>query len=523
MPPIDTAKLLENWTILYPALCLAVGGLIVLICDLVMPSKMLGFSRVLWTLTSLGSIAVAGHYLAQQWAEFAGKPVSAFGGSIVADKFSLVYSAILLATAFLAVLLSARMKDDDASGYQALLLWGTMGMLILVSATSLMTVFLGLEILSLALYVMVAFARGDAKSKEAAFKYLILGSVAAGFLLFGFGLLYGAAGGTGFAQIAAYIKGTAVLGAYFKVGLGLALVGLAFKLALVPFHMWAPDVYEGAPAPVTALMSVGTKAAAFAALVRFLVVAVPAADATKYLIPLFVLAILSMFIGALGAMRQDNIKRLMAYSGIGHAGYLFLALAGLGQDGITASAYYLATYLFTSMGVFAVINWMTGEGGDLADLKYYRGLFFRRPAICFALSLFMFSLVGLPPAAGFTGKLLLAIAAVKQGVAGSVWAWAMLTALILTSGMSAFAYIRVILVMFQQSEDEAYAHGHGAHPAHGGAGAQAEVAATSDAATLVEGTGSLTAGLVLLVSLVGTLYLGLAPAGVIDLMGNLLK
>lgn len=515
MPPIDTAKLLENWNILHPAICLAVGALVVLLFDLILPASLLGVNRVIWTLTSLGSVTVAGYYLAQQWGEFSDQPVSAFGGAVVADKFSLVYSAILLATAFLALLLSARMKDDDASGYQALLLWGTMGMLVLVSATSLMTVFLGLEILSLALYVMVAFARGDAKSKEAAFKYLILGSVAAGFLLFGFGLIYGSAGGTGFAQIAAYINSATALSAYFKVGLGLALVGLAFKLALVPFHMWAPDVYEGAPAPVTAFMSVGTKSAAFAALVRFLVVAVPPADTTKYLIPLFVLAILSMFIGGLGAMKQNNIKRLMAYSGISHAGYLFLALAGLGSDGITAGAYYLATYLFTSMGVFAVINWMTGEGGDLADLKYYRGLFFRRPAICFALSLFMFSLVGLPPAAGFTGKLLLAIAAVKQGIGGSVWAWAMLTALILTSGMSAYAYIRVILVMFQQSGEEAYAHGHGSP-------AQAEVAATSDAATLVEGTGSLTVGLVLVASLIGTLYLGVAPAGVIDLMGNLL-
>lgn len=520
MPPIDTSMLLDNWTILHPALCLAAGALVVLLIDLIMPPGLAEFGRSLWTLTSLGAVALGGYRLSQQWAEIAEKPVSAFGGAIVADKFSLVYSAILLGTALLALLLSVKIKDEDSSGYQALLLWATTGMLILVSAASLMTVFLGLEILSLALYVMVAFTRGDAKSKEAAFKYLILGSVAAGFLLFGFGLIYGVAGGTGFAQIAAYINGAAVPGGYFKVGLGLALVGFAFKLALVPFHMWAPDVYEGAPAPVTAFMSVGTKAAAFAALVRFLTVAAPAEDVTKYLIPLFVLAILSMFIGSLGAMRQNNIKRLMAYSGIGHAGYLFLALAGLGSDGVTASAYYLATYLFTSMGVFAVISWMSGEGEDLADLRSYRGLFFRRPAICFALSLFMFSLVGLPPAAGFTGKLLLATAAVKQGVSGGYWAWLMLTSLILTSGMSAFAYIRVILVMFQQG-DEAVGSAHG-HDSHGGAAARAEVAAAHDSA-LSEGSGSVSAALVLLVSLLGTLYLGVIPAGVIELMENLLK
>ncbi|MFZ5825285.1 MAG: NADH-quinone oxidoreductase subunit N, partial [Bacillota bacterium] len=333
---------------------------------------------------------------------------------------------------------------------------------------------------------------------EAALKYFVLGSVAAAFLLFGFALIYGATGTMNLTEITGYTKDLATKvgwapGLYFKVGIGLSIVGFAFKMALVPFHIWAPDVYQGAPTPVTAYMSIGTKAAAFAAMARLLVAAVPEAQQIGFLLPLSVLAAVSMIVGAAVGIWQSDLKRLMAYSGIANAGYLIMAIPGLGEDGLSAAAYYLAAYGFTAMGIFAIVRVLEEEGVEGAKLENLSGLFYRRPGLAVALALFLFSLTGLPPAGGFIGKFFLAMAAVNGG------AWIVLTGLMLSTGISAYVYLRVIGIAFKKVE------GKGEKAAMAGAQSVYSPAVTS-------------AKVVLAIAVVGTLLLGLLPGPVADLM-----
>ncbi|HWI52043.1 MAG TPA: proton-conducting transporter membrane subunit, partial [Symbiobacteriaceae bacterium] len=320
----------HDYLLAAPLLALAAGALVILLLDLLIDRK----SQSVWYVAGVGAVATAGYYL---WQLRGAAETKGFFGAMTMDRFALVFSAILLGAILLTVLLSMGRSEDDKSGYLALVLWAGMGMLMMVSAGSLMTIFLGLELLSLALYVAVAFDPKRPAAKEAAFKYFVLGSVASSFILFGFALIYGVTGSMNLATIA----GLAQVGnLYYKVGIGLTLVGFGFKLALVPFHVWAPDVYQGAPTPTTAFMSVGTKAAAFATAARFLIAVVPASVQGRVLLPLAVLAAASMLLGSTVGMWQTDLKRLMAYSGIAHAGYLIMAIPGLGAAGVSAAAYY---------------------------------------------------------------------------------------------------------------------------------------------------------------------------------------
>ena len=471
--------------VLGPLLSVAVGAQVALIIDLLLPARQ---GRLWWYVASLLAVVLGLYYT---WANWGTPTTSIYNGAFISDRFSLSYSAILLGAALFTLLLSVRRHEEDTSGYLALVLWATMGMMVLGGAGNLMSIFLGLELLSLGLYVVVGFRPGVPAAREAAFKYFVLGSVASAFLIFGFALVYGFAGTTDLAGIGAAL-GKSGPDLFFKAGVAMALVGFGFKLALVPFHMWAPDAYEGAPSAITGFMSVGTKAGAFAALSRFLFSVFGGhADAGAYLLPLLVLAALSMLVGALGALQQSNLKRLLAYSGIAHAGYLFLALPGLSAEGFGAGAFYLLTYLFTNMGAFAVIAWMGTERGDGSDLSHYQGLFTRKPWLAWLFTIFLFSLTGLPPTAGFMGKLLLARAA----VAGANWL--LLGMLIVTTGISAFAYLRVIKVMWGKPEM---------------AGAQATAAVAAPAAdglspALVRGAITLA----LILATWGTLQLGIFP------------
>lgn len=469
--------------VLGPLLSMAAGALVVLVIDLLLPARQ---GRIWWYLASVAAVLLGLYYTTANW----GSPAAGiYNGAFISDRFTLAYNYILLGAALFTVLLSVRRSEEDVSGYLALVLWATMGMMVLAGAGNLMTIFLGLELLSLGLYVVVGFRPQHPAAREAAFKYFVLGSVASAFLIFGFALLYGSTGSTDLAAI-----GTAVAknGAdiFFKAGMALALVGFGFKLALVPFHMWAPDAYEGAPSAITGFMSVGTKAGAFAALTRFLFsIFGHYASAGTYLLPLLVLAALSMLVGSLGALQQTNLKRLLAYSGIAHAGYLFLALPGLSAEGFGAGAFYLLSYLFTNMGAFAVIAWMGLEGGDGADLSQYQGLFSRKPALAWLFTLFLFSLTGLPPAAGFMGKLLLAKAAMAGGN------WLLLGMLLVTTGISAFAYLRVIKAMW------------GRPAMAGGQDVAAAPAETALSPGLVKGA----IAVALLLAVWGTLQLGILP------------
>ncbi|MGE5589125.1 MAG: NADH-quinone oxidoreductase subunit N [Bacillota bacterium] len=510
MPAVDI-----NFSLVAPLIALAAGALVVLVFDLVLPARAaVGW----WYAASLGAIALSGYYTWSLWPQVAGGgTLSAYAGAFVADRFSLVMNAILLGTALFTVLLSTVRSEEDMSGYLALILWAAMGMMVLAGSGNLMTVFLGLEIFSLALYVNVAFKPRNSASKEAAFKYLILGSVASGMLLFGSALTYGATGSLSFRGIADAVAASGIdgLGLYMKAGLGLALTGFAFKLALVPFHVWSPDAYEGAPTPVTAFMSVGTKAAAFAGLVRFLAgalppAALPAAVQGKYLLPLWVLAAASMLLGSMAALKQQSLKRLLAYSGMAHAGYLFLALPALTAEGVGAATFYLASYLFFNMGAFAAIEYLGRSGRDGSDLDSWSGVFYSRPGLAMIFSLFLFALTGMPPTSGFTGKLMLALAAVHGG------GWFLLTILIISTGISAYAYLRVIGTMAKKGVAEA--------PATRDASPAAEVAVagpSSGDAALPASVVNAALVLALVLTAAGTLWLGIMPGGLMATVSNL--
>lgn len=425
-----------------PLIVLTAGALIVLILDLLLPRPESARAGVP---VALGAVLLAGGYA---WSGGAG---AAFQGAYHVDRLALGLQAVVLAAAGLAVLLSAGRTDDDVPGYLALLLWAASGMLVFVAAGDLLVAFLGLELLSLALYVLVAFQRRDEPAREAALKYFLLGGAASGVLLFGFALVYGGAGAVSFAGIAqaAAAAPAGGLGATFRVGLGLALVGFAFKLALVPFHAWAPDAYQAAPTPVTAFMSVATKAAAFGALLRFgLAVAPTPADLAWFALPVGLLGLLSMMVGSLAGLGQSDVKRMLAYSGITSAGYLTLTVPALRAGGPDAAAFYLVAYLFANVGAFAVVAWLEAETAAPVTVADLAGLYRRRPWLAAALTASAVSLIGIPPSAGFTGKLLLVAAGLRAAGTAPAAAWIPIAGLLVTTGISAYVYLRLLTAMF---------------------------------------------------------------------------
>lgn len=521
-----------NLSLVAPLIALGVGALVVLIFDLLLPARIaVGW----WYLASIAAIAVSGYYTWSLWPQVAdGSTLTGYSGAFVVDRFSLVLNGILLLAALFTVLLSTRRTEEDMSGYLALVLWASMGQMVMAGAGNLMAIFLGLELFSLALYVVVSFRPKNQESKEAGFKYLILGSVAAAMLLFGSALIFGATGSVSFAGIRDAVTKTGLdgLGLYMKAGLGLVLTAFAFKLALVPFHVWSPDAYEGAPSPITAFMSVATKSAAFAGLVRFLVAVLPAsvtpAVQAKYLLPLWVLAALSMLWGGMAALRQQSMKRLLAYSGIAQAGYLFLGLSVLSNEGIGAAVFYLAAYLFFNMGAFTIIEWLSRDGQDGSNLDTWQGLFYSHPGVAALASLFFFALAGMPPTAGLTGKLFLVLAAVHANN------WFLLTVLIISTGISAYAYLRVISVMAKRPEAGARATAAVATSDMAVAGERVAVAGERVAnervavsgervASLPASAVTLTIGAAVALATIGTLWLGILPGGLVGLTRNLIS
>ena len=367
----------------------------------------------------------------------------AFTGMFVVDGFA-VYSKllVLLASALSLAMSMGWLKHEklERSEYPVLVLLATLGMMMMISANNLISLYIGLELQSLSLYVLAAYQRESSRATEAGLKYFVLGSLASGLLLYGSSLIYGFAGSTGFEALAhAVSTGTPPIGVV--VGLVFVLAGLAFKISAVPFHMWTPDVYEGAPTPVTAFFAVGPKIAAFSLLVRVLVG--PFAEMTQQWSQVVVfIAIASMVVGAFGAIAQSNIKRLMAYSSIGHVGYALIGLAVGNQAGIRGVLVYLAIYLFMNVGTFAIILSMRQKGRAMEGINDLAGLSRTHPMMAAALAIFMFSMAGVPPMAGFWGKLYVFMAAIESGyIALSVIG-------VLTSVVSAYYYLRIIKVMY---------------------------------------------------------------------------
>lgn len=439
--PIDIPTL--NLVALIPELILLITAILVMAFDMFVDDK-----RIMGYVSLLG-LAVA----AVVCAVMLGGPVQATQNMVVSDGYSLVLDLIFIATAGLSVLVALSYlgnQEMQRGEYYTLLLFATVGMMLMGAATDLIVVFLGLEIMSIALYILAAFNRRQMSSGEAGMKYFILGAFASAFFLYGAALLYGATGSTNLQAIGAWFtpeRGN--LGDPIAlVGLGLLLIGFAFKVAAVPFQWWTPDVYHGAPTSVTAFMSVGAKAAGFAALIRILMVSFGQVFTVDWQIAIAVLAVLTMTGGNIAALAQKDVKRMLAYSSIAHAGYILVGVAPATMSGVTAVLFYLMAYAFMNVGAFAVVTVLERREAVGSASSDYAGLGRRQPFLALVMTMFMFSLTGIPPFVGFWGKLYIFSAAVEANMS-----WLAVVAVI-NSAISAFYYVGVVVQMMMRAPVE---------------------------------------------------------------------
>ncbi len=380
-----------------------------------------------------------------------GEQGSTFSGQFVLDEFSLFFNMIFLAAGILTIFMSLdylKKKENNHGEFYPLVLFATYGMMVMASTTNLLVIFLGLEIMSVSLYVLAGFARTQLRSTEAAIKYFLLGAFATGFTVLGIAFIYGVTGTFEINDVLTYFRQTPGIDAFLLIGAALLIVGLGFKVAAVPFHMWAADAYEGAPSPVTGFMSAGPKAAAFAAMLR--IFSFGYQDFQAQLEPLFwVLAVATMIVGNIMALRQENFKRMLAFSSIAHAGYIMIALVVGTAEAASAAAFYLLCYALTNLGAFMIISLVDSSHAhdEVATINDYAGLGRTRPFLGVLLLIFMISLAGFPPTAGFVGKLVLFKAALAQGY------YALVVIAVINSLISVYYYLRVIVKMFMADKD----------------------------------------------------------------------
>jgi NADH-quinone oxidoreductase subunit N len=432
-----------------PELIVAAGFLLLMLLDLLVPPARRSWLAVVSGVVLAAALAVS----VWGWYDAGATGRTVFFGAVAYDRLAVFADCVILVTSLLTVVISPGYLERrrlHAGEYYSLVMAATVGMMLLSAATSLMVIFLAVELLSISLYILSGFSRQEERSQEAAVKYLLLGSFASAFLLFGLALVYGETGHTQLAQIAAAMTRSTPLDPLLVGGIILVFIGLAFKVSAAPFHAWTPDVYQGAPTSVTTFMSVATKVAAFIVLIRVFDDAF-ASYYSRWSPVVIAVAILSMVIGNLAALTQSSIKRMLAYSGIAQAGYILIGVAvGVGTPlGIQGALYYLAAYALTNLGAFAVVTVMSGRGEDLDRYQDLRGLWYRRPYVAGALAFFLLSLAGFPPTAGFVGKFLVFAAAIQgHNVALAMWG-------IGTSAVSVFYYLRVTLIMFQHPATDA--------------------------------------------------------------------
>ena len=420
---------------------LAAGGMAVLVVGASLrkrrPGLLLGATIVILALAAGAALLGIGHYR------------SAFDDRIALDGFATFTKVLLCAAGAVAVVAAhAFLKQEEAPQPElfALVLFSTIGMMLMASASDLLVLFVALETFSLAFYVLAAFRRGRRDSQEASLKYFLTGSFASAFLLYGVALCYGALGTTRFPGVATLPAASVPVRGLLPVGLALVLVGLAFKAAAVPFHMWTPDVYDGAPAPLSGFLAAGSKIAAYAAALRLLTSAFP------YLQPQWrpavgAVAVLTMVVGSVVAVAQTNVKRMLAYSAIAHSGFLLVGVAAANPEGVSGSLFYLAAYSFTVLGAFAVVYAVGGPGEERINISDYRGLGRRHPWLATALALMLLSLAGIPPTIGFWAKVEVFGAGMKAGLAPLVVVG------VLTSTIAAAFYLRLVAVMFLDGEE----------------------------------------------------------------------
>ena len=435
--------LVLNLKVILPMAVVVLWACALLVVDLFIPQSRKGLTALL---AALGLALALGLAVPQ-----AGRQEAAFNGMVVVDGFSIFLNVLFLGSGLAGIALAydyLKRTGIERGEYYTLLMFSISGMMLMSQASDLIVVFLALELLSIPLYILAGFARPKVDSEEAALKYFLLGAFSGSFVVYGVALVYGATGSTALAKVAEMANAGQANLPLLVIGAALILVGLGFKVAAVPFHMWTPDVYTGAPSAVTAFMSVGAKAGGFAALMRIFVLAFPAIS--PYLGMVFwALAILTMFLGNVVAIAQSNIKRMLAYSSIAHAGYILMALVpfGLGTVapmGVAAALFYLVAYAFTSLGAWAVVIALEKAEGKGLSLDDYAGLGKKYPLLALAMTVFMLSFTGVPPTLGFMGKFYLFGAAIKGGFIGLALIG------VLTSLISAYYYLRVIVIMYMR-------------------------------------------------------------------------
>lgn len=436
---------LHSASMLAPELFLAVSTVLILMYGVYARSEADGFNLSL-SLFTLG-LTLLMVVLA------AGPTAHLMNGMFVADRFaSFCKELILLSTMLVLMFSSGWLVEKEGRPFEfiILMLFATLGMLFMVSAADLLTLYIGLEMASLSLYVLAAFQRDQEKSSEAGLKYFVLGALASGMLLFGMSLVYGFSGSTGFAELAQlFVVGGGAVSKGLIVGMVLMIVGFCFKLSAVPFHMWAPDVYEGAPTPVTAFLATAPKVAAFGLFMRLMMQPFATLMVEWQQVIVFVSAV-SMLVGALAAIMQSNIKRLLAYSSIGHVGFILMGLAAGSEQGVQAMLVYLALYIFMSAGAFGCVLLMRARGQATEEISSLAGLAQSSPKLAAALAIFMFSMAGIPPLAGFFGKMYVVMAAVQSGLIGlAVFGVA-------TSVIACYYYLKVVKIMYFDAPAKAF-------------------------------------------------------------------
>ncbi len=440
LPVVDLRPLL-------PMLVLAATAAIVIVLDLLPPRERkdhLGFVSALGVVLTL---------VMTYWMTFAigGGELRGFRGMVVLDPFALFFNIVIGYATGLVILFSMdyiRRAGQEAGEFYILVLLSSLGMMLMASAGDLIIVFLGLETMSIALYVLTGFFRHRLEAGEASLKYFLMGAFASAFFLYGIALIFGATGSTNLDRIANAVAAGAGRDPMLAIGFGLLLVGFGFKISAVPFHMWAPDAYEGAPTSITAFIATGSKAAAFASLLRVLLTALRGAPLDWPML-MWGMAAITMTVGNVVALAQQNLKRMLAYSSIAHVGYMLVGVVAGGSLGNGAVLFYLLVYTFTTAGAFGAILLLERNGREAVQLADYGGLATRHPVLAVALSIFLLSLIGIPPTAGFVGKFYLFGAAVKSG-----YVWLAVIG-VLNSAVAAYYYLRLIVFMYMREPEGA--------------------------------------------------------------------
>jgi NADH-quinone oxidoreductase subunit N len=420
---------------------------------------------------------------------------SGFDGMVLADNFALLFDLIFLIGTLLTILLSGNFINLFSHGigeYFSLILFATIGMMLMASTNNLIVIFLGLEILSIALYILAGFRRNREDSLEAGLKYFLLGAFTTGFLLYGIALVYGSTGTTNVYTILSFLmKGTIETEFLFYTGIILIIVGFGFKAAIVPFHMWVPDVYEGSATPVTAFMSAGVKAASFAVFLRLFLQGITPINSQMAEI-LEVLAILTMTVGNVIAITQQNIKRMLAYSSIAHAGYILIGITSLSMNSTIAPSsimFYIIVYTFMNIGAFGVVILLEKSEEELLNISDYAGLGFKKPFPAICMAIFLLSLGGIPPTAGFMGKFYIFSSAIEVNL------YALTIIGVLNAVIAIYYYLRVVVIMYMKEPVKDFSYV-----------VQKPLMALS-----------------LSISIVGIIYLGIFPQSFINLLNDVLR